>query len=52
VSGRILTAPAMTAHNTFDAPHAVEPAPFQGATLSGSQLSVALPPMSVVVLEL
>jgi alpha-N-arabinofuranosidase len=52
VSGRILTAPAMTSHNTFDAPHAVEPAPFQGATLSGGQLSVSLPPMSVVVLEL
>jgi alpha-N-arabinofuranosidase len=52
VSGRILTAPAMTAHNTFDAPNAVEPAQFQGATLSGGQLSVALPPMSVVVLEL
>jgi alpha-L-arabinofuranosidase len=52
VSGRILTAAAMTSHNTFDAPHAVEPAPFHGATLSGNQLSVALPPMSVVVLEL
>jgi alpha-N-arabinofuranosidase len=52
VSGRILTAPEMTSHNTFDAPHAVEPAPFGGATLSGSELSVALPPMSVVVLEL
>jgi len=52
VSGRILTAPAMTSHNTFDAPHAVEPAPFAGATFSGGELSVALPPMSVVVLEL
>jgi alpha-L-arabinofuranosidase len=52
VSGRILTAAAMTSHNTFEAPHAVEPAPFRGATLAGGQLSVALPPLSVVVLEL
>ena len=28
VSGRVLTASAMNAHNTFDAPQAVKPAPF------------------------
>ena len=52
VTGRILTGPAMTAHNTFDAPHLLEPQAFTGATLSGGRLSVVLPPMSVVVLEL
>jgi alpha-N-arabinofuranosidase len=50
--GRVLTAPAITSHNTFDAPHAVEPRAFADATVSGGQLSVRLPPMSVVVLEL
>jgi alpha-N-arabinofuranosidase len=52
VTGRILTAPDMTAHNTFEKPHAVEPAAFTGASLSGSSLTVTLPAMSVVVLEL
>jgi alpha-N-arabinofuranosidase len=51
-SGRILTAAAMTAHNTFEAPHTVEPAPFAGASVVGGQLSVALPPLSVVILDL
>ncbi|HVU25737.1 MAG TPA: alpha-L-arabinofuranosidase C-terminal domain-containing protein, partial [Opitutus sp.] len=52
VTGTILTAPAMTSHNTFDAPHTVEPAPFHDATLSGGTLNVVLPAKSVVVLEL
>jgi alpha-N-arabinofuranosidase len=52
VSGRVLTAPSMTAHNTFDDPHAVAPAPFSGATVSGGQLSIVLPALSVVILEL
>ena len=52
VTGRILTAPSMTSHNTFDAPHAVQPAPFTGASVSGSRVTVTLPPLSVVVLEL
>ena len=52
VTGRILTAPAMTAHNTFAAPHTVEPKAFTGATLAGDQLTVVLPAESVVILEL
>jgi len=52
VSGRILTAEAMNAHNTFAEPHAVEPAPFEGAQLDDEQLTIVLPPMSIVVLEL
>lgn len=52
VTGRVLTAPAMNACNTFDAPDAVHPAAFTGATLDGSMLTVALPAKSVVMLEL
>ena len=42
----------MNAHNTFDAPDAVKPQPFTGASLVGATLTVALPARSVVVLEL
>jgi alpha-N-arabinofuranosidase len=52
VSGRILTGPAMTSHNTFGAPHTVEPKPFEGARIEGGRLTVSLPPMSVAILEL
>ncbi|NKF24101.1 alpha-N-arabinofuranosidase [Solimonas sp. C16B3] len=52
VSGRVLTAPQMDAHNTFDAPDQVHPVAFDGAALKGQSLSVQLPAKSVVVLEL
>jgi alpha-N-arabinofuranosidase len=52
VTGRVLTAEAITAHNTFDQPEAVRPGPFEGAGLEGETLSVQLPSKSVVVLEL
>ena len=52
VSGRVLTAPAVDSHNTFAAPHVVQPAAFNGASLTGDTLTVALPPKSVVALEL
>jgi len=52
VSGRVLTAPAMDAHNTFDAPDAVQPEAFTGATVEGNTLEVKLPARSVVVLAL
>jgi alpha-N-arabinofuranosidase len=52
VSGRILTANAMDAHNTFAAPEVVKPAAFTGASLAGGKLNVTLPAKSVVVLEL
>ncbi|HZD06145.1 MAG TPA: alpha-L-arabinofuranosidase C-terminal domain-containing protein, partial [Longimicrobiales bacterium] len=52
VSGRILTGDAINAHNTFEEPHAVEPADFGGADLSGGTLTVELPAKSVVLLEL
>ena len=52
VSGRILTAPAINAHNSFEKPDAVKPATFTGASIRGGKLVVTLPAKSVVVLEL
>ena len=52
VSGRVLTAATMQAHNTFEQPTSVQPAAFNGARLSGGMLNVELPSKSVVVLEL
>ena len=50
--GDILTAASMDAHNTFDAPNAVHPIAFSGASLRGSTLSVQMPAKSIVVLRL
>jgi alpha-N-arabinofuranosidase len=50
-SGRVLTAKAMDAHNTFDAPEAVKPASIS-AKKSGGNLVLRLPPKSVTVVEL
>ncbi|HEY2590315.1 MAG TPA: alpha-L-arabinofuranosidase C-terminal domain-containing protein, partial [Steroidobacteraceae bacterium] len=52
VSGEILTASAMDAHNTFDDPDAVRPAAFTDAVLHDGVLTVRLPAKSVVVLQL
>ena len=52
VSGRILTAEAINAHNTFERPEAVKPADFSSAKLTANGLEVRLPPKSVVMLEL
>ncbi len=52
VSGRVLTADAMNAHNTFDAPETVKPVPFHGATLENGFLTIQLPAKSVVSLAL
>jgi alpha-N-arabinofuranosidase len=51
VEGEILTG-AIQAHNRFDAPDAVKPAPFTGASVAGGTLNVTLPAASVVVLTL
>ena len=50
VSGTILTAPVMNAHNTFRDPDCVKPESFSGAAIKDGALSVSMPPMSVVVL--
>ncbi len=52
LSGRVLTAAAMNAHNTFDQPENVKPAPFTGVTLSADGFTATLPAKSVAVLEL
>ncbi|RPI04551.1 MAG: alpha-N-arabinofuranosidase [Ignavibacteriae bacterium] len=52
VTGQILTANAMNAYNSFDKPAEVVPQKFSDYTFSKNGLSVSLPPMSVVVLEL
>ena len=52
VSGRILQAESLQAHNTFAQPQKIKPAAFTSAKLAGKNLQVSLPPHSVVVLQL
>jgi alpha-N-arabinofuranosidase len=52
VSGEVLTADAMDAHNTFENPDAIHPVAFGGAKLDGNKVSLTLPAKSVVVLKL
>jgi alpha-N-arabinofuranosidase len=52
VAGRVLTAPAMNAHNTFERPNAVQPVDFRATRLAGDVLTLDLPSKSVVVVEL
>jgi alpha-N-arabinofuranosidase len=51
VQGRVLQAGAMNAHNTFEKPNEMKPAAFTGATISGDELEIQVPKMSVVALE-
>jgi len=52
VTGRILTAKHIYAHNTFAQPESVKPSPFTDARLEKDRVSVKLPPKAVMVLEL
>ena len=52
VEGRILTAEVMDAHNTFDRPDAVRPAPFAGASIDRNALSIQLPAKCVTALRI
>lgn len=52
LEAQVLTADAMTAHNTFDAPATVAPASFDGATADGNMVQIAMPPMSIVSLTI
>ncbi len=52
VSGRILTSDKIQNYNSFENPEKIKPAAFTGATLSGDDLMLTIPPFSVVVLEL
>jgi alpha-N-arabinofuranosidase len=52
VTGTVLAAKELSAHNTFDSPAAVQSAAFNGAKLDNGKLKVKLPAASVVMLEL
>ena len=52
VSGEVLTAEAMNAHNTFADPDAIFPVPFDAVRLQGGGVTAVLPPKSVVVLTI
>lgn len=52
VSGRILTSARFNDCNTFAAPDKVKPQPFNVTRISGNQLQVNLPPLSVVALTI
>lgn len=51
VSGRVLTAPAITAHNTFEEPDRVVPVVFEAVGLTQRGVSARIPGKSVVVLS-
>jgi alpha-L-arabinofuranosidase len=50
VTGTIITAETMNAHNTFEQPEVVKPVEFTGVTVENNKLSIKLPPMAVVTL--
>lgn len=52
LSGQVLTAPTMQAHNTFDAPAQVRPMPFSDFEVTDQGLRVRLAAKSVVVLTI
>ena len=52
VTGRVLTAAAMNAHNTFDEPNVVKPIEFDDVKLKEGGFDIELPAKSVVVLEI
>ena len=49
LSGRVLTASAMNAHNTFESPDLVQTADFNDFKMAGDGFTVTLPAKSVVV---
>jgi alpha-N-arabinofuranosidase len=52
VTGRILTAAKLQDHNTFNDPDKIVPQSFSGAVLKDNVINIAIPPFSLVVLEL
>jgi alpha-N-arabinofuranosidase len=52
VEGKILTSKAFTDVNTFETPDKIRIEGFSGAKKNGDQLTVSMPPHSVVLLEL
>ncbi|MDC3416854.1 alpha-N-arabinofuranosidase [Aquibacillus salsiterrae] len=52
VTGRMITAQEMNAHNTFENPENVKPVDFTGFKADGNTLKVELPAKSVVVISI
>ena len=52
ITGRLLTASRMTAHNTFDSPETLKPTVFKAVQLKNNNVFTTLPSKSVVVLEI
>jgi alpha-N-arabinofuranosidase len=52
ISGRVLTAPSMNIHNTFDNPDQVKPADFKAIYMNEKGFFATLLPMSVTVLTI
>jgi alpha-L-arabinofuranosidase len=51
VTGRILTAPELNTHNTFEKPDEVRPAPFSNVKIKKNIVSLDMPPRSIIILE-
>ena len=52
IVGRLLTAAALNAHNTFDAPETVKPVEFTEAKIAGGKLKLTLPARSFAVMSI
>lgn len=52
VSGRILTADEINAHNTFDSPNTLQPTEFHSFKIEPNKLTVTIPSKSVLVLQI
>jgi len=52
VTGRILQSGKLQDYNSFENPEKIKPSAFNSASINGNNLSVKLPPFSVVVLTL
>ena len=52
VSGTILTAKTLDAHNTFESPSTVAPAAFKGAKVTKSGLTVNIPAKAIISIEI
>ena len=51
VSARILTAPELNTHNTFEKPEEVKPAEFKDVKLKKNILNLDMPAKSIIVFE-
>jgi alpha-N-arabinofuranosidase len=49
-TGRLLTADAMNAHNTFEAPRTIQPRALESIEFDGARLKTTLPAKSIVVI--